>query len=278
MDTAAYIEKFKEDNHFRLTPRTIRGYQLAVEQLKAYIDKTVEMITAKDIRNWLMNLQESGYKPTSINSKLIGLKTFYNYCLEEGIVPFNPATKIPFPKMEEKMPIYLTKNQLINLRHYVEGNLFERAVIEVLYATGVRISELIAMKKADINWSERSILIPEGKGKKGRIVLFSLECVEHLQTYLGSRTDSLPDVFVNQRTTARIGYNRILSNFRAYCKHVGIRVTPHTMRHTFAAHLAQKGMPLESIQQLLGHDTPHTTQLYARLYNQARKEMYDKWM
>ncbi|MCG7337170.1 tyrosine-type recombinase/integrase [Sporosarcina sp. ACRSM] len=278
MEADMYIEKFKDDYQFRMAPRTIRSYQLAVNQLQEHLNIPFDVITSKDIRNWLMMLKEKGYKPNSVQGKLIGLKTFYKYCLEEGIIPIDPARKIPFPKIEEKLPNYLTPTQLTSLRDCVEGQLLERAVIEILFATGVRISELVDMKKADINWSERSILIPEGKWKKGRVVLFSHACGQHLQACLDSRTDSLPDVFINQEATARIRQQKIRTHFQSYSKHLGCRVTPHTMRHTFAAHLAQKGMPLESIQELLGHDHPHTTQLYARLYNQARKEMYDKWM
>lgn len=278
MDAAGYIERFKTDYYFRLSPKAISGYQLAVKQLQEHVKKSCDAITKKDIRTWLMYLQEKGYQPTSINNKLIGLRTFYNYCVEEGIVPSNPASKIPLAKIDEKTPIYLTKNQLTSLRKSVEGTLSERAVIETLYATGIRISELVDMKKEDINWSERSILIPEGKWKKGRIVLFHHECLEHLRTYLDGRMDSLPYVFVNERATGKIRPQVVYSNFRIYSDHLGLKITPHSMRHTFAAHLAEKGMPLEGIQQLLGHDSPHTTQLYARLFDQVRRNMYEKWM
>ncbi|MFJ5563684.1 tyrosine-type recombinase/integrase [Lysinibacillus xylanilyticus] len=278
MEASKYIDEFKVDYGFRLTPKTIYGYQLAVRQMQEHMQKSFDLITKKDIRNWLLKLDEIGYKSSTINRKLVGLKTFYKYCLEEGVLTKNPVKELPFLKVVETIPRYLTKNQLSSLLAHVEGKLFERAIIEVFYATGVRISELIKMKKEDINWSERSILIPEGKGKKSRIVLFDLGCAQYLREYLNSRTDQLPYVFINQRATNKIYVQKINANFRSYSKHLGFRITPHMLRHTFTAHLAIRGMPLESIQQLLGHVTTESTQIYARLYNSARKEMYDNWM
>lgn len=273
-----YIEQFKIDYQLRLKPTTIRDYQYDIRQLRELTGKPFEDITRKDIRNWLMLLEEKGYKPTTVNSKLIGVKTFFKYCLEEGWIADNPVERIPYPKIPDKVPIYLTKPELTQLRACAQHSLLERAIVEVLVATGVRISELVAMNKKDINQSERSIHIPEGKGNRGRIVLISLESLQYLTAYLESRTDELPYVFINQIATNRIRKQKINANFQRYSEQLGFRVFPHMLRHTFAAHLAQKGMPGEAIQQLLGHQRPSTTRLYARLFNEARKETYDKWM
>ncbi|QPA55007.1 tyrosine-type recombinase/integrase [Lysinibacillus sphaericus] len=278
MDINEFIEKFKEEYMYRLAPRTIRGYQLSVKQLQDYTEKPFNKITKKDIRHWMMVLNEKGYKQNSIKNKLIGLKTFYQYCFDEGLMIINPAKDIPFPKVAETLPRYLSKKQLTCLLEHVCERLYERTIIEVLYATGVRISELVKIKKEDINWSERSIQILEGKGNRSRIVLFNLDCAQHLETYLKSRTDKLPYVFVDKKETRMIRSREINTLFQFYSKQLGFRVTPHMLRHTFAAHLAERGMPLECIQQLLGHETTHSTQLYARLYNHARKEMYDNWI
>jgi site-specific recombinase XerD len=209
---------------------------------------------------------------------LCGLKTFFSYCEEEGFIMLNPAKEVPYPYREDNIPWYLTTEQLAQLREHVEGSPREGALIEVLYATGVRISELAAMRKTDINWSERYIVIPSGKGKKGRIVIFSQKCADVLQTYLNKRTDKLPYVFTNTKGVNSIGISANKNMFHSFSKQLGFRVTNHILRHTFAAHLAQKGMPLEYIQVLLGHDNIQNTKIYARLYDVARKEMYDEWM
>ncbi|WEG16708.1 tyrosine-type recombinase/integrase [Alkalihalophilus pseudofirmus] len=273
-----WIVKFKNDYGFRLDESTINYYTFAVRQLVKHLDKSVHEITSNDVRDWLSKLNTSNYKPTSIKSKLAGIKLFYRYCLEEGIISRDPVKSVPFPDVEDALPCYLEMNQLIELRKLAEGSRKERAIIELLYATGMRISELAAMKKVDINWSERIIQIPKGKRKKGRIVLFTRTCTEYVQTYLDERYDELPFVFVNTTATGPICVRTIQKKFMVYAKVLDLHVTPHTMRHTFAAHLAQKGMPLKCIQDLLGHDSPHQTQQYARLYDHARKQMYDEWM
>lgn len=274
----ACIQKFKEDNSFRLTEGTIKSYQKSVEQLVEYCRKAHHDITTSDIRRWMIYLEENGYKSITVKMKLAGLKLFYRYCMEEELIKKDPAALIPFPSIEEKLPRYLELTQLNELRKFVKGNVQRRAVIEVLYATGVRISELAAMKKEDINWSERTIHIPNGKRKKARIVLFTRTCVEHLKVYLEKRKDDLPYVFVNPSETGPVCIRTIGQNFEFYTRKLGIHISPHTLRHTFAAHLAIKGMALDCIQMLLGHNGPHQTQLYARIYSHARKEKYDDLM
>ncbi|WP_413789613.1 tyrosine-type recombinase/integrase [Metabacillus rhizosphaerae] len=110
------------------------------------------------------------------------------------------------------------------------------------------------------------------------MVLFTRSCGEYLKKYLEERDDILPFVFINPSATGPACIRTIQDRFNRYKKDLGIHLSPHTLRHTFAAHLAIKGMPLAFIQDLLGHDSPHQKQLYARLYSHARKEMYDEWM
>jgi len=272
------LKKFRMDYQFRIEYRTLKQYSTHVKQLADYTEKAFDVISKRDIRDWLNTLMEKGYKPTTIRSKLIGLRTFYNYCYEEDLIPLNPSKGISFPKVEKSMPRYLTLEQLTQLRQLVVGMVKERALIELLYATGVRLGELSAMEQSDINWSERSIHIPRGKFKKGRIVLFTAMCATHLKAYLDNRTDQLSFVFVNVAATNRLRHQDTYEQFRNYSSRLEFRLTPHMLRYTFAAHLAKKGMPLEAIQDLLGHDTPQTTQQYARLYDHARKEVYDEWM
>lgn len=273
------IREFLLDSQFRLDSESLKQYESAVRQFLAYVGKSLPAITKSDIRAWLGHLKEKGYKPNTLASKLTGLKSFFKYCLEEDITLHNPAEKIPYPHKGEKLPYYLTLEQLNMFRRLLEGRLMERAILEVLYSTGVRISEMCAMKKENIDWSERTILIPNGKWKKGRNVHFTLECGEHLKSYLDSRTDDLPYVFLSLRFKDRpLHKNTVGKHYWYYAKTLEFKVTPHTLRHTFAAHLTQKGMPLNCIQNLLGHTDPHQTRYYARLYNQARKEKYDEFM
>lgn len=273
-----YIKQFMDDYCIKLKKRTLNGYILSVRQMLAFYNKQFNEITTKDVRNWLLHLEEKGYKHNSIRNKLVGLGAFYRYCLEETFISRNPIDAIPYPKHEDKLPHYLTVDQLVLLRSLCKENLKHRAVIEVLYATGVRISELTNMRLEDITWEERMIRIPNGKGKKERIVLFTKECAEHLLAYLHTRSDDVPFVFTNRNGNGPNDPNSIQGWFVNYRKELGVYMTPHTMRHTFAAHLAMRGMPFVSIQSLLGHIDPNHTRLYSRLYDNARKEKYDEWM
>lgn len=273
------IQNFKNEYRFRLKEETSNLYELAMKQLLSYCEKPFNKITAGDIRSWMLYLETiGGYKPRTVKCKLAGLKLFYKYCTEEELMERNPAESIPFPEIEDRLPYYLEQEHLEKLRRLVEGRLQERAIIELLFATGIRISELAAMKKEDIVWSERIIHIPEGKRKKGRIVCFSRMCGEHLKAYLEEREDNLPYVFLNKTKKGPLNIRTTNLDFENYARQLGFHLTPHTLRHTFAAHLARKGMQLQGIQLLLGHNGPHQTKLYARLYNHARKQMYDELM
>lgn len=272
------MQQFKNEYSFRLTEETVYQYVLAVEQLITYCNKTFSEINSRDIRRWMSSLESKEYKAVTVKTKLAGIKLFFKYCVEEELLTKDPVKNIPFPEVEDKLPFYLQVDELTQLRKLVMGRIEERSVIEVLYTTGVRIKELVAIKKEDINWPERMITIPKGKRKKERIVLFTRECEVHLKAYLDEREDNLPFVFINTTKTGSMCPRTIQNEFKTYSKKLGIHMTPHTLRHTFAAHLAMKGMPLACIQVLLGHNGPHQTQLYARLYHQARKVIYDQWM
>ncbi len=271
------LKNFIDDYNMRLAESTLDNYQKAIKKMLVNCDKLFVEITSKDIRDWVQDLG-TRYKPSTVRNMLAGVKLFYKYCLEDELIKHNPVASVPYPEKEEELVHYLQNDQLTELRKLVEGRLQERAVIEVLYTTGIRISEMIALKMEDIVWSERIMHVRKGKGKKDRIVLFTRSCEEYLQAYFKERLDDLPFVFLNGTGKAPINIHYVQNNFRKYRKELGFHLTPHTLRHTFAAHLAMKGMPLVGIQALLGHVKPEYTQLYARLFNHAKKQMYDEWM
>lgn len=276
--TIEIVQAFKEEYHHRLTEATLYRYGNAVEELVSFSNKTIDLISKRDIRKWMNHLDQKGIKPATVYIRLSGVKTFFRYCLDEGFIERDPSESIPLPNVKEQLPRYLEREQLIQLRELVKENIEHRAIVEMLYATGLRISELAAINKEQIDWSERTILIYNGKGKKDRIVLFTRTAAEYLQAYLETRMDDLPYLFVNKSATGPIVVRTIQLRFEKYREQLGFHFSVHTLRHTFAAHLAQRGMPLVCIQQLLGHRDPNQTQLYARLYDDARKEIYDQWM
>ncbi|WP_339175178.1 tyrosine-type recombinase/integrase [Solibacillus sp. FSL R5-0691] len=277
MTSEKCLQQFILEYQGRLDVNTLALYQRAVTQMLAYCNQSFYTITVQDIRSWMLQLEKEKLKPSTISTKLFGLRLFFDYCVDEELISSNPLQSIQFPKIEEKLPRYLRKEQLLELRQLVRENQMERAIVELLYTSGVRISEFTAIQQGDIDWEERTIHIPKGKRKKARIVLFTRECAEYLQAYLQGRSDSRPELFLNAKG-APLSVRTIQMRFQKYAKDLGISLTPHTLRHTFAAHLAIKGMPLMCIQSLLGHENLQQSQLYARLYNEARKLQYDTWM
>lgn len=135
---------------------------------------------------------------------------------------------------------------MAQLRTLTEGNLKRRTIVEVLYSTGIRIGELVSLKKEDIHWEERSIIILNGKRDKDRFIFFTKECQAYLETYLNCRTDTLPYLFLNSYKKGQIDKGSIQYWFISYREQLGFYLSAHTLRHTFAAHLAMKGMPLSS--------------------------------
>ncbi|MBH0164093.1 tyrosine-type recombinase/integrase [Fictibacillus sp. 7GRE50] len=278
LTSEACINKFIEDHSFKLSTYILKVYRTALSQLIEYCGKPYNDISTKDIRRWIKHLVDAGYKASSIKTKIYGLRLFYKYCVEEMLMVENPVDTVPLPKDEPKQPRYMIPDQLNKLRNLTKDDVRLRAIIEVFYATGVRLSELLNMKHEDINWEERLIRIPEGKGGIERIVPFTEVCAEYLKAYLQTRRDSLPYVFVNRYWTSPINPVSIGIWLKPYSEKIGIHLNPHLFRHTFAAHLAMKGMKFEHIQALLGHVNPKHTLVYTNLYQQVRSEMYDQFM
>ncbi len=277
MDNETCIQKFVAAYTHRLSDFTLYIYPKAIRSLLEFSQKAFHEVTSRDIRQWIQESQRK-YKPNSVNVRIGAIRMFYRFCSEDALIKQDPTASINYIAIPESPTYYLQMDQLTQLRKVVEHDLQKRALIEVLYATGMRLSEALAMKLEDINWTDRFIHIPNGKRKKARIVCFTNTCATFLQEYLNARESDLPYVFLNSSRTGPAIKRTINYQFDRYSEQLGFRVTPHVLRHTFAAHLAKKGMPLNGIQTLLGHEFPHQTQVYARLYADARKEIYDQWM
>lgn len=274
--TQDVIKKYFEDYQFSLNENTIRSYKYTI---KSFFNNGKEYyeIKAKDIRDWISTLQEKGQKQTTIELRIYALRHFLNYCLEENYIKKNPASNISPPKKDDKLPNYLNREELLKLKEAVKKNIRDITIVEVLYSTGIRVSELANLKIEDINLEERFLLVRNGKGKRDRIVPFTIECRERLKEYLSTRHDNYPNLFLNNWNcpiTARI----VRDYFKKYSKILGKRIHPHILRHTMAARLAERGMPLAGIQTLLGHEDIKNTKVYTRLYNEFRKLEYDKYL
>ncbi|MDK7668681.1 site-specific tyrosine recombinase/integron integrase [Cytobacillus oceanisediminis] len=269
-------ESFFKDHQARFSPETIRSYRIALNQFFTYCYKKCDEVKAVDIRAWLASLEEQGMKPRTIHLKLSAVKSFFRYCMEENLLKKNPTATVHTPKKDDSLPYYLSKRQVALLQELTKEDPRDRAVIETLYTTGVRVSELLDIRIEDIKWETRQIWIRKGKGNKERFVLFTHDCAERLKTYLENRKENSPYLFANNRG-GHLSRVFVEKKFQEFSGRLGFKVVPHTMRHTFAAHLAEKNMPQSYIQELLGHANINSTRIYTRLMEHARKKQYDRY-
>ena len=180
------LQSFFKDFQVRFSSETLRGYKNALNQFFLFSKKNYGEVKPTDVGAWLAHRKEEGLKPNSIHMKLAAVKSFYRYCMEENRLIKNPTLTIHTPQKDDSLPSYLSKREIALLqeltRHYLRG----RAIVDTLYATGVRISELLNIELEDVKWETRQIWIRKGKGNKERFVLFTHECELRLKVYLDS--------------------------------------------------------------------------------------------
>ncbi len=277
LTTIETIDSFLQENQSRYSENTLDLYRLSIIQFFSFCRKEYNQIVRQDINAWKADLYLKGNKPNSIRTKLVAQRSYFKYLAEENLIIKNPNRAFKLPDKGETLPRSLSKEKTAILLEYAKDYSLERMVIEMLLATGVRISELLSIQKSDIKWDSLQIWIRKGKGCAERYVLFTTECSVKLKKYLsefdvkGSRF-LFPNKRGNQRCKAWAE-----KFFRKYSKELGFRVTPHSLRYTFAVRLAEKGMPLPYLQILLGHKDIKTTKIYAEIDGTARKVEYDRY-
>ncbi len=270
------VERFIEDNQ-RYSEGTCKIYRYNISKVLRDIDKSYDKVNLKDIRKWMYSQYHAGIKASTILTKLRTLHTFYLYCEEEKLINKCPIKTSDYPKVSDRLPQAITSMQLNQLRELVKDKKRNSAIIEIAYSTGIRIAELVSIRISDINFDKRQILIL-GKGSKERIVIFSSLCACKIRDYLATRNDNNVYLIINELRykNSKMGIRAVQFIFEELSRTLGYKVNCRALRHTFATHLAQNGMPIECIQTLLGHDSIDTTNIYARLCLDALKNKYDK--
>jgi integrase/recombinase XerC len=264
---------------------TERSYLSDLEQFADFLDgKDVAAIDHQTLRQFIALLMKKGTRKSSIARKLSAFRSFFKYLNREGILAGNPARFVSTPRREKRLPTVLTADDAQRLMEAPstathDGTSFrDRAVLETLYSTGIRASELIGMNRDDIDRNDRLVLI-RGKGRKERVVPIGQKALDAVDSYLGSKRNNIDAAAVftgpsGKRLTART-VQRILENYR---KSLGLaqKASPHTLRHSFATHLLESGADLRAIQELLGHASLSTTQRYTHVNLDSLMETYDK--
>ncbi len=237
-----------------------------------------------DIISFLIELREQGKATSTIARSIASIRSFYQFLLADKYIELDPSQNLDSPKLEKHLPRVLTIEQveyLLNLpnKNTVLG-IRDKAMLELLYATGVRVSELVSLKTEDLNLSMGFVKCL-GKGSKERIVPVGSQAIEALKNYLEEayptiyKPHSNNSLFLNQhgRELTRQGFWGILKNYEKRM-HLDFSITPHTIRHTFATHLLENGADLRSVQEMLGHADISTTQIYTHVTKTRLREVY----
>ena len=285
------IDKFNEYLEYELnySELTIKGYN---EEINKFINYTEDnnlnykKISNDNVREYLKYLDELKYSKNSISRNLSALRTYYKYLLDEHIIDSNPFKMISNPKKDKKLPNFLNYEEIEKIFESFDDNtplnLRNRCIVELLYDTGVRVSELVNIKLSDIDFVEKTIDI-SGKGRKERIVYFGDYLYEVLNEYIKKARSVLLDnrscdyLILNSRgnkiTTRGIQQiiDKVVSD--ASLKH---KISPHVLRHTFATHMLNGGSDIKTIQQLLGHESLSTTGIYTHITNDVLRSEYLK--
>jgi len=260
-----------------LSQLTLENYELELRIFADKVKKPISEITTTDIRIFLGEFTH--LKTSSISKKLSVLKSFFGWLTAEEIIQRDPTTKIKPPKKEQRIPKSLTIEELEMMREAC-NTYRQRALLEVLYATGGRLAEIQALNKDDIDWQSASARVI-GKGNKEREVYFSVKAVYHLKKYLMTRLDNEPALFVTERRPyRRLSRRGIQREIAQIAKQAGIKksVHPHVLRHTFATLTLNNGADITAVQALLGHSNPGTTQIYAQISDERKKDQYKKYL
>ena len=272
-----YIEK-------GLSKNTVSSYKNDISSFFTWCDKEHLdrlKITDLNLNNYISNLFSIGLKSSSINRKISSIKHFYLFLLKKKVIKNSPVDEITTPKQEKYLPTSMSEDEVECLlgspKSSIKIERRDKAMIEILYATGMRISELVNLKLTDIDFN-RSVLKVFGKGSKERLVPYGEKAAEALRIYLEDRKklDS-KDVFLSNRGT-RITRGAFWQRIKIYIKRENLKssISPHTLRHAFATHLLNRGADLRSVQILLGHSDLSTTQIYTHIAKKRLGEILKK--
>lgn len=264
---------------------TLKNYTVDLEVFKGFLgDKEIEAVDHLDLRRFLAELRAKNYSKRTIARKLASLRSLFRFLYREGHIKKNPITAILTPKLDKKLPVFLDTFKMEKLLSAPDGKdlsgLRDKALLETLYSCGIRVSELVGLDESDIDFISGVIKV-FGKGSKERIVPVGEPALAAIRKYMDERrmkkVKPSEAVFLNKsggRLTDR-SVRRILDKYIRMCSIVE-KVSPHSLRHSFATHLLDRGADLRSVQELLGHMNLSTTQIYTHVTMERLKTVYDK--
>lgn len=277
-----YIKYEKKYSDF-----TVKNYERDIDYfLKFLFDKGIndfKNVNYDLIREYFLHLHNHNYSKKTIARYISSIRTFFKYLYNEEVILNNPAILVSNPKLDKKLPNFLYTN---DLEKFLESanesdklSIRDSLILELLYSTGIRVSELVNIKIKDINFNDKIIKI-HGKGNKERYVIYGELCAEKLSNYLKNSRNLLysgkcDNLILNSK--GNMLTTRMIENIVKKYQHkssIGVNVTPHTLRHTFATHMLDNGADLKTVQELMGHSSLSSTQVYTHITNERLRNVY----
>jgi integrase/recombinase XerD len=273
-----------------LARNTLESYRRDLNKFISFMQKhqitSPESVDRNALNLFLGELKKNGNATSTISRSIASIRSFFNFLLQEGVIESNPALELESPRIEKKLPRVLTTGEvdllLCQPKPGEHNGARDRAMLELLYASGIRVSELVSLNLTDFD-PRVGYLRCRGKGMKERIVPIGSVAINYVNEYLDNSREKMlkkngePSLFVNHHggRMTRQGFWKIL---KKYARKSNIKgdVTPHTLRHSFATHLLENGADLRSVQEMLGHSDISTTQIYTQITRRKIREVYDK--
>ncbi len=275
-----------QDNHLPPHKGIDSGLMTQTEE-KIALDELLIHADVIDVRAYMALMNEKNYSKSTLARKIATLRSFYKFLVKRNIISSNPVTAVRTPKQEKKLPKFLEYEEVKRLLDAPDMSKWlgarDRAILETLYSTGIRVSELVSLNMEDIDFLSEVIHI-RGKGKKERIAPISssvLQVIQHYLEFKNRRAQNNEDfdnkiLFVNKHGK-RLSTRSVRRKMDKYLKMAGLdpSISPHTLRHSFATHMLNNGADLRSVQELLGHQSLSTTQVYTHLTTNRLKDVYE---
>ena len=264
---------------------TLINYSVDLRDLSQFLnDRDIKTVDVFDVRKFLVALRQKGYKKVTIARKMACLRSFFKFLTREGHLKLNPMVGLVGPKLEKKLPLFLGEDDIVKLLETPDiadpAGLRDKAILETLYSTGIRVSELVGLNVEYIDFIAGVVRV-YGKGKKERMAPIGDRALRAIKNYLKKRKQGVGAsdraVFLN-KDGRRLTDRSVRNILEKYIKVASIRtdISPHSLRHSFATHLLNRGADLRSVQELLGHANLSTTTIYTHLSTERLKNVYDK--
>jgi tyrosine recombinase XerC len=271
------------------SPHTIRNYGVDLREFFTFLNgKALAEVDPLSVRGFLAHLKARGHSKATLARKLAALRSFFKYLARENHLKTNPVLGVSAPKREKKLPQFLDLGEVTNLLEAPSGTSWEakrdRSILETLYSAGVRVSELVGLNRSEVDLLSGFLRV-RGKGKKERIVPIGEKALQAIRDYQEAIPEpfrrkedgAVAPLFLN-RSGTRLTDRSIRRVIVKYAKRIALKsgISPHTLRHTFATHMLDRGADLRSVQELLGHANLSTTQIYTHVTTRRLQEAYNQ--